>query len=105
MKKIISVLMILLTISAGFVFAESASTDPFDSLIEKLLKDFDDSGATVAVKVFNSDLGNNERKKISKSVQFSLYCADVLFCSIGMIFEHHVKKKIPFFQRKDTFPD
>lgn len=78
MKKIITVLMILLTISAGFVFADSASADPFDTLIEKLLKDFNDEGATVAVKVFTSDLGNNERKKISKSVQFSLYCADVL---------------------------
>ena len=78
MKKIITVLMILLTISAGFVFADSASVDPFDTLIEKLLKDFNDEGATVAVKVFTSDLGNNERKKISKSVQFSLYCADVL---------------------------
>ena len=78
MKKIISTLLILFTLSAGFVFAESASVDPFDTLIEKLLKDFDDDGATVAVKVFTSDLGNNERRKISKSVQFSLYCADVL---------------------------
>ena len=42
------------------------------------MKDFDDDGATVAVKVFNSDLGNNERKKISKSVQFSLYCTDAV---------------------------
>ena len=78
MKKLLSILMILFTVSAGFAFAEAASTDPFDSLVEKLLKDFDDPGATVAVKVFTSDLGNNERKKISKSVQFSLYCADVL---------------------------
>ena len=78
MKKILSILMILFTVSAGFVFADSASTDPFDSLVEKLLKDFDDEGATVAVKVFTSDLGNNERKKISKSVQFSLYCTDVV---------------------------
>ena len=78
MKKLIAILFVLFTVSAGFVFADSANTDPFDSLIEKLLKDFDDEGATVAVKVFTSDLGNNERKKISKSVQFSLYCADVL---------------------------
>ena len=78
MKKIIAVLMILLTVSAGFVFAETTSVDPFDTLVEKLLKDFDDEGATVAVKVFASDLGNNERKKISKSVQFSLYCSDVM---------------------------
>ena len=78
MKRIISILFILLTLSAGFLFAAENKTDPFDSLIEKLLKDFDDEGATVAVKVFNSDLGNNERKKISKSVQFSLYCADVM---------------------------
>ncbi|MBP5169086.1 MAG: hypothetical protein ILP14_07775, partial [Oscillospiraceae bacterium] len=78
MKKFIAILFVLFTVSAGFVFADSANTDPFDSLIEKLLKDFDDEGATVAVKVFTSDLGNNERKKISKSVQFSLYCADVL---------------------------
>ena len=78
MKKLLSIIMILLTVSAGFAFAETASTDPFDSLVEKLLKDFDDEGATVAVKVFASDLGNNERKKISKSVQFSLYCSDVM---------------------------
>ena len=78
MKKLISILLVLFTVSAGFVFADSASTDPFDTLVEKLLQDFDEEGATVAVKVFNSDLSNNERKKISKSVQFSLYCADVL---------------------------
>ena len=77
MKKLFSILLILFTVSAGFVFAES-TPDPFDSLVEKLLKNFDDEGATVAVKVFTSDLGNNERKKISKSVQFSLYCADVM---------------------------
>ena len=77
MKKIFSILMIFMTLSAGFIFAES-TPDPFDSLVEKLLKNFDDDGATVAVKVFTSDLGNNERKKISKSVQFSLYCADVM---------------------------
>ena len=77
MKKFLSILFILFTVSAGFVFAET-TTDPFDNLVEKLLKDFDDEGATVAVKVFTSDLGNNERKKISKSVQFSLYCADVM---------------------------
>ena len=78
MKKLFSILMILFTVSAGFVFADSANSDPFDSLVEKLLKDFDDDGATVAVKVFTSDLGNNERKKISKSVQFSLYCSDIV---------------------------
>ena len=78
MKKFLSILFVLLTLSAGFLFAAENKTDPFDSLVEKLLKDFDDEGATVAVKVFTSDLGNNERKKISKSVQFSLYCADVL---------------------------
>jgi len=78
MKRILSILLILFTVSAGFVFADSANSDPFDSLVEKLLKDFDDDGATVAVKVFTSDLGNNERKKISKSVQFSLYCSDIL---------------------------
>lgn len=77
MKKILSILFILFTVSAGFVFADS-HVDPFDSLVEKLLKDFDEDGATVAVKVFNSELGNNERRKISKSVQFSLYCTDVV---------------------------
>ena len=77
MKKILSILMILFAVSAGTLFAQT-SDDPFDSLVEKLLKNFDDEGATVAVKVFSSDLGNNERKKISKSVQFSLYCTDVL---------------------------
>ena len=78
MKKFLSILVVLFTVSAGFLFADSAASDPFDNLVEKLRKDFDDEGATVAVKVFNSDLGNNERKKISKSVQFSLYCSDVL---------------------------
>ena len=79
MKKILSILLILFTFSAGFLFAEnSGNADPFDSLVEKLLKDFNDEGATVAVKVFTSDLSNNERKKISKSVQFSLYCSDVM---------------------------
>ena len=78
MKRALSILLILFTVSAGFLFADSSNADPFDSLIEKLLKDFDDEGATVAVKVFNSDLGNNERKKISKSVQFSLYCTDIV---------------------------
>ncbi len=76
MKKILSILMILFTVSAGFMFADS-NEDPFDTLVTKLLKDFDDDGATVAVKVFTSELGNNERKKISKSVQFSLYCSDI----------------------------
>ena len=56
MKKIVSILFILLTISAGFVFADSNSDDPFDSLVEKLLQDFGEENATVAVKVFNSDL-------------------------------------------------
>ena len=78
MKKFLSVLLILFTVSAGFIFAESSNPDPFDTLVEKLLADFEDKGATVAVKVFSSDLGNNERKKISKSVQFSIYCSDVL---------------------------
>ena len=78
MKRFLSVLLILFTVSASLAFAKPANEDPFDSLIEKLLKDFDDEGATVAVKVFTSDLSNNERKKISKSVQFSLYCADVM---------------------------
>ena len=77
MKKFFSILLVLFTFSAGLVFAETTQ-DPFDSLVEKLLKNFDDDGATVAVKVFTSDLGNNERKKISKSVQFSLYCSDVM---------------------------
>ena len=77
MKKILSILLILLTVSTGFIFADS-NEDPFDTLVTKLLKDFDDEGSTVAVKVFNSELSNNERKKISKSVQFSLYCSDVL---------------------------
>jgi len=77
MKKILSLFLILFIVSAGTMFAESLE-DPFDSLVSKLLKDFDDIDATVAVKVFNSELGNNERRKISKSVQFSLYCTDII---------------------------
>ena len=78
MKKLFSIFLILFTVSVGFVFAETNNADPFDTLVEKLLKEFNDDGATVAVKVFTSDLGNNERRKISKSVQFSLYCSDRL---------------------------
>ena len=78
MKKFIAILFVLFTVSTGLIFADSASEDPFDTLVEKLLQDFNEDGATVAVKVFNSDLSNNERKKISKSVQFSLYCSDLL---------------------------
>lgn len=74
MKRIFTILLVLLTLSGSFVFA--AEKDPFDSLVDKLLKDFDDYGATVAVKVFTGDISNNERKQISKSVQFSLYCCD-----------------------------
>lgn len=75
MKKFISILMILFTVSAGFVFAES-SDDPFDKLAEKLMKDFPDDNGTLAVKIFNSSLNTSEKKKISKSVQFALYCTD-----------------------------
>lgn len=76
MKKFVSILLVLLTISSGLIFADNKDKDPFDYLVEKLLKDFDDYGASVAVKVFNGDLGTNERKQISKSVQFALYCND-----------------------------
>lgn len=76
MKKIISILLVLLTLSGTFIFAENKEKDPFDSLVEKLLKDFDDYGASIAVKVFSGDLSTNERKQISKSVQFALYCND-----------------------------
>ncbi len=81
MKKILTFLFILFTLSVSYVFADKNETDPFDTLIEKLLKDFeiDDEGEddiAIAVKVFNGDLGLNERKRISKSVQFALYCTD-----------------------------
>lgn len=76
MKRICSILLILLTLSGSFIFAVEKEKDSFDSLVEKLLKDFDDYGAAVAVKVFTGDIGNNERKQISKSVQFALYCCD-----------------------------
>lgn len=75
MKKFFSILMILLTVSSGLVFAES-SDDPFDKLAEKLLKDFNDEGSSVAVKLFTADLNSAERKKISKSVQFALFCTE-----------------------------
>lgn len=77
MKKLISILFVLLTVSAGFMFADSKDTDPFDSLAEKLIKNFDpEEECTLAVKVFNSTLNTSEKKKISKSVQFALYCTD-----------------------------
>lgn len=75
MKKIFSILLILLTVSSGMIFAEG-SNDPFDKLATKLLKDFDDEGSTVAVKLFTANLSSAERKKISKSVQFALFCTD-----------------------------
>ena len=75
MKKLFSIFLILLTVSSGLVFAET-SPDPFDKLAEKLLKDFDDKGSSVAVKIFTANLSSAERKKISKSVQFALFCTD-----------------------------
>ena len=74
MKKYFLTVMILFSAVCG-LFADS-DYDPFDKLAEKLLDDFEDIDCTIAVKVFNSDLGNNERKKISKSVQFALYCTN-----------------------------
>lgn len=75
MKKFLSLFLIFMTISTGFIFADS-NTDPFDSLVTKLLKDCPEGDLSIAVKVFNADLSNAERKKISKSVQFSFYCCD-----------------------------
>ena len=77
MKKILSILLVLLTFSSACIFAET-SQDPFDSLAQKLLKDFKDEGSTVAVKIFNSELSGNEKKTISKSVQFALSCTDTV---------------------------
>ena len=74
MKKYFFVLLVLFSAVCG-LYADS-DYDPFDKLAEKLLDDFEDIDCTIAVKVFNSDLGNNERKKISKSVQFALYCTN-----------------------------
>ena len=74
MKKYFLVLLVLFSAVCG-IYADS-DYDPFDKLAEKLLDDFEDIDCTIAVKVFNSDLGNNERKKISKSVQFALYCTN-----------------------------
>ena len=74
MKKYFLVLLVLFSAVCG-IYADS-DYDPFDKLAEKLLDDFEDIDCTIAVKVFNSDLSNNERKKISKSVQFALYCTN-----------------------------
>ena len=73
-KNIFFVLLVLFSAVCG-IYADS-DYDPFDKLAEKLLDDFEDDGSTIVVKVFNSDLGNNERKRISKSVQFALYCTN-----------------------------
>lgn len=75
MKKFLSILLVLFTVSSGFIFAEK-NDDPFDKLAEKLLKDFTDTDSTLAVKIFNSDLNTSEKKKISKSVQFALFCTE-----------------------------
>lgn len=74
MKKYFLVLLVLFSAVCGF-YADS-DYDPFDKLSEKLLDDFEDDDSTIVVKVFNSDLSNNERKRISKSVQFALYCTN-----------------------------
>ena len=74
MKKYFFVLLVLFSAVCG-IYADS-DYDPFDKLAEKLLDDFEDEDSTIVVKVFNSDLSNNERKKISKSVQFALYCTN-----------------------------
>ena len=74
MKKYFFVLLVLFSAVCG-IYADS-DYDPFDKLAEKLLDDFEDDGSTIVVKVFNSDLGNNERKRISISVQFALYCTN-----------------------------
>lgn len=74
MKKYFLVLLVLFSAVCG-IYADS-DYDPFDKLAEKLLDDFEDEDSTIVVKVFNSDLGNNERKRISKSVQFALYCTN-----------------------------
>ena len=74
MKKYYFVLLVLFSAVCG-IYADS-DYDPFDKLAEKLLDDFEDDGSTIVVIVFNSDLGNNERKRISKSVQFALYCTN-----------------------------
>ena len=74
MKKYFLVLLVLFSAVCG-LYADS-DYDPFDKLAEKLLDDFEDDDSTIVVKVFNSDLSNNERKKISKSGQFALYCTN-----------------------------
>ena len=71
MKKYFLVLLVLFSAVCG-LYADS-DYDPFDKLAEKLLDDFEDEDSTIVVKVFNSDLSNNERQRISKSVQFALY--------------------------------
>ena len=77
MKKFLSIMMILFTVSAGLVFADDID-DPFDKLAEKLMKDFPEENGTLAVKVFNSYLNTSEKRKVSKSVQFALYCTDII---------------------------
>lgn len=72
MKKILSLFLILLSFSSVMLFADD---DPFDKLAEKLIEDIDDD-SKIAVKVFKSDLSKNERTRISKSVQYALYCID-----------------------------
>ncbi len=74
MKKYFLVLLVLFSAVCG-LYADS-DYDPFDKLAEKLLDDFEDDDSTIVVKVFNSDLSNNGRKRISKSVQFALYCTN-----------------------------
>lgn len=74
MKKVLSLFLILLSFTGGMLFADS-NDDPFDKLAEKLIKDIDDD-SKIAVKVFKSELSKNERTRISKSVQYALYCFD-----------------------------
>lgn len=74
MKKAIVMFATTIFLCAAF-FAQS-SADSFDKLAAKLFDDFDDKGGAIAVKLFNSDLSMQERRKISKSTQLALSCME-----------------------------
>lgn len=73
-KKLFVMFVILFAVFTNL--SAQSSADYFDKLAEKLLDNFEYKGSTVAVKLFNSDLSMQERKKISKSTQLALYCTE-----------------------------
>lgn len=74
MKRFIIFTLFALTFSAGFLFAEASDSNPYDKLVENLVKDIDeDEGLCVGVKLFKTDGNEKVAAKMAKGVQMALY--------------------------------